>query len=208
MTDYPTAEYPIDNPPAAPAGPTSTTHWAPLLPRPVFVGLLGLGVVVGIAGPILLWLNVLPKQPSFVEKVGFLVVLLGIGLVVISLPLLLGEAGRLERSSADVSRRARRARSRNDGRADLRRDRCSRAARWLVHPSAGRAVRQEPRRWQQPGWRWRWRPGRRRRPRRRTLAPVRSAGRALVRAAVVPGFVAHEERERAVRLEHGELDLG
>jgi hypothetical protein len=104
MSEYPASEYPIDSPPAAHASLTSsTTHWAPLLPRAAFVGLLGLGLVVGIAGPILLWLNLLPNRPSFVEEVGFLVVLMGIGLVVISLPLLLGEAGRLERSSADAS---------------------------------------------------------------------------------------------------------
>jgi hypothetical protein len=75
-------------------------QWVPLLPGPTFVVLLILGLVAGIAGPVLLWLNVAHKGSPLYARVGFLLVLVGLGLILIALPLLLGEALRMGRSSS------------------------------------------------------------------------------------------------------------
>lgn len=75
--------------------------WTPLLPRPVFLVLVALGIVAGIAGPILLWLNFQMARPSeFSERVGFLLVIIGLGLVMIAVPLVLGEVTRLGAASS------------------------------------------------------------------------------------------------------------
>jgi len=100
--DGPTADQPYAGSHPVPGDQVSTgatrLHWAPLLPRTVFLGLLAVGVAVGIAGPILLWLN-LANKLSFLEEIGLLLVLIGLGLVVISVPLLLGESTRLQPAS-------------------------------------------------------------------------------------------------------------
>lgn len=96
--------------PYAPAHTAMASHgdtaggsqWTPLLSRTMFIVALVAGVVVGIAGPILLWLNLsyVNKGTPFYERVGYLLVLVGLGLLIVALPLLLGEAARLERTSA------------------------------------------------------------------------------------------------------------
>ena len=76
-------------------------QWVPLLPGKATVALIALGVVAGIAGPILLWLNfVIDREAASFQRVGFLLVIIGLGVVVIALTLLLGESGRLERTSS------------------------------------------------------------------------------------------------------------
>lgn len=72
-------------------------RWVPLLPARVTAILVVVGVVVGIVGPILLWLNLSAKQSTFTDRVGYLLVLVGLGIVLIGLPLLLVDAARLER---------------------------------------------------------------------------------------------------------------
>jgi multisubunit Na+/H+ antiporter MnhB subunit len=77
-------------------------YWTPLLSRTVYVVVLTLGVVVGVAGPILLWLNLsyVHKHTPFYQRVGYLLVVIGLGVAIIALALVLGEAARLERGPA------------------------------------------------------------------------------------------------------------
>jgi hypothetical protein len=84
-------------------------QWAPLLPRTAFIVVLTVGVVVGIAGPILLWLNLAyaNKDTPFYQRVGYVLVLIALGVLVIALPLALGEVSRLERTSSTAAGAAR-----------------------------------------------------------------------------------------------------
>ena len=78
------------------------SQWTPLLPRTWFIVLLVAGLVVGIAGPILLWLNLsyVNRETPFYQRVGYLLILVGLGVLLVALPLVLGEAARLDRTSA------------------------------------------------------------------------------------------------------------
>jgi hypothetical protein len=92
-----------ETPPAiVPDAGGNGVQWAPLLPRTAFVVLLLVGAVVGIAGPILLWFNLTyaGRDTPFYQRVGYLLVLVALGVLVIALPLALGEASRLERTSS------------------------------------------------------------------------------------------------------------
>ena len=76
-------------------------QWVPLLPGKASLALIALGVVTGIAGPVLLWLNfVVDREAASFQRVGFLLVIIGLGVVVIALTLLLAETARLERTSS------------------------------------------------------------------------------------------------------------
>lgn len=114
MSERPTLEQPFVGQTATsradePYGSTASTasyrteysvQSVPLLPRAAFAVVLALGVVLGIGGPILLWLNLpLGRNASLDERVGLLLALVGLGLVLIGLPLVLGEVARLERAA-------------------------------------------------------------------------------------------------------------
>jgi hypothetical protein len=92
------------DPTSDPVSTDGGLYRTPLLSRTVFAVLLMVGVVVGIAGPILLWLNVtyVIKETPFYMRIGYVLVLVGLGILIIALPLALGEAARLERGPLAV----------------------------------------------------------------------------------------------------------
>lgn len=110
MSEHTVSEQAIETqPPATGAYPVQVSHpsseglgvhVAPLLPRTAFLIVLAVGVLVGIVGPILLWLNLSGSRQGLVTQVGLLLVLVGLGLVLIAVPFVLGESVRLDRASS------------------------------------------------------------------------------------------------------------